>query len=393
MVVRALLIVTIAMVDTANKAEDVLMTEDCDESVGLLTTYRCNLSCKYCYVRSKSDKNMTLEMAQSILEPFLMKNTGMLNIAFMGGETLIAKNVIIPLIEWVERKRWNRKYCFFGSTNGVLLDESLKKWLLQHKEIFTLGLSYDGIPATQLSNRGSNNIDIDFFIKTWPKQPIQMTINAQSVESMAEGVIHLLEKGAVVHPNVAFEEHEWSDKQINEYGVQLSKLIYYYIENEGKPLITQFIHDLNSYAYSLDHPMQQSEMCGAGCGFQVFDTDGTSYPCHILSPLVLDGKKLQSIKDGQLLNTSDLADPNCYLCPFTSSCPTCIACNYLYRDDIKKRDVTHCRIMKTEVKAFIKKEVLRLNSKQRLTPDDAMEIDSIKKLVNWEKSLNNGQTK
>lgn len=42
--------------------------------------------------------------------------------------------------------------------------------------------------------------------------------------------------------------------------------------------------------------------------------------------------------------------------------------------------------MQLEVKAFIKKEVLRLTAKNHLTPNDALEIDSIKKLIEYEKS-------
>lgn len=388
MVAKEQQIVTTVMAVILDKADGTLLFEDHDEAIGLLTTYRCNLSCKYCYVRIKRNKDMTLEMAQNILEPFLMKHEGMLNIAFMGGETLLAKDVIIPLVEWATSKQWKRRYRFFGSTNGTLLNDTLKIWLKKHNAIFTLGLSYDGIPSTQISNRGANNVDVDFFINTWPKQPIQMTINSQSVKHMAEGIIYLLEKGAVVHPNVAFEEDEWDDQQIAEYGRQLNKLIDYYIEHGNKPLITQFIHNLNEYAYCIDHPVEQHEMCGAGNGFQVFDTDGTSYPCHILSPLVLEGQKLQSIKDGALSNPRDLQDPECNSCPYTSSCPTCIACNFLYRGSFQKRDNTHCQIMRKEVKAFIKKEVLRLKAKEVLTPEDATEIDSIIKLVEFEKSKN-----
>ena len=47
--------------------------EICDEAVGLLMTYRCNLNCRYCYVHKKRSKDMTLEMAQKIIEPFLNK--------------------------------------------------------------------------------------------------------------------------------------------------------------------------------------------------------------------------------------------------------------------------------------------------------------------------------
>lgn len=52
------------------------LNSTCGEAVGLLTTYRCNLKCKYCYIRTKRNKDMTLEMAQNILEPFLLKRGG-----------------------------------------------------------------------------------------------------------------------------------------------------------------------------------------------------------------------------------------------------------------------------------------------------------------------------
>ncbi|MBQ9137862.1 MAG: radical SAM protein [Alistipes sp.] len=90
------------------------------EAVGLLTTYRCNLNCRYCYVRTKRDKDMSFDMVKSIIERFLMRTGGRLDIAFMGGETLLAIDVIRPLVEWVERGSWNRPYKFFGSTNGTI---------------------------------------------------------------------------------------------------------------------------------------------------------------------------------------------------------------------------------------------------------------------------------
>lgn len=363
------------------------MNEVCHEAIGLLTTYRCNLNCKYCYIHTKRNKDMTLEMAQSILEPFLLNGNGLLDITFMGGETLLAMDVIKPLVEWVKQGTWNRKYRFFGSTNGTMLTNDLKKWLKEYSNVLTLGLSYDGLPSAQDNNRGSTNIDIDFFIKVWPQQPIQMTINTETVNQMAEGVIYLLEKGAKVHPNVAYEDKEWVEEKIAEYGKQLNKLIYYYNVYEDKPLISQFIHNLNEYADNIDNHKTQLKICGAGHGFQVFDTDGQSYPCHILSPLVLGGEKLQQIKGGLISRTTDFSDINCSICPYTTSCPTCIACNFLYRDNLQNRDKTHCKIMKMEVKAYIKKEVLRLTTKEQLTSEDALEIDSIKKLINYNNSL------
>ncbi len=214
-----------------------------------------------------------------------------------------------------------------------------------------------------------------------------MTINTDTVHNMAKGVIYLLEKGARVHPNVAFENNEWTNDKIHEYENQLNQLIYYNNCHPEKPLISQFIHNLNEYAKCIDYHTEQLEMCGAGNGFQVFDTDGKSYPCHILSPLVLEGDKLAKVINGLVDKTDSFEDLDCVSCPFTSTCPTCIACNYLYRDSLQKRDKTHCKIMKVEVKAFIKKEVLRLTRKKQLTPEDAATIDSIRKIFNKQEQI------
>jgi len=367
------------------------MEENCKpdshgEAVGLLMTYRCNLECKYCYIHHKQNKDMTVEMGQAILEPLLRdERNGWLDVIFVGGETLIAFNVIKQLVEWAESLDTSRSFRFFGSTNGTLLESDMKQWFSDHTSSITLGLSYDGLPSTQKRNRGKEVIDLDFFIKTWPNQPIQMTIDAESVKCMAAGVIYLLEKGAVVHPNVAFEDKDWPDESILEYGRQLGILIEFYNSHDNIPPISQFVHNLKEYADYIDRPIEQPQVCGAGNGYKVYDTDGTSYPCHILSPLVLNGSKLENIRRGCINSMEDFSDPECVGCPYSTACPTCIACNYLYRCDFKKRDRTHCRIMKIEVNAYMKKEVLRLSAKENLSPEDATQIDAISKLMQYAK--------
>ena len=354
------------------------------DAVGLLMTYRCNFNCKYCYILNKRNKDMSLTRAQEILEPLLNKDFGYLDITFVGGETLLAIDVIMPLVEWIEKHSWKKKYRFLGATNGTLLNEDLKIWIKSRKERFTLALSYDGLPSTQESNRGNLPIDLDYFIKTWPNQPIQMTINSDAVKNLAEGVIYLLEKGATVHPNVAYEEYDWKPSDIIEYGRQLEILAEYYNKHENLPPITQFQHDINSYANCITKPLPQPQVCGAGHGYEVYDIDGCVYPCHMLSPLVIEDSRIESIKKGLVQNMNDFSDKRCESCPYTSNCPTCIGCNYIYRNNLQTRDLTHCRIMRTEVRAFLKKEIQRLKGKTSLTSIDATEIDSIRKVYEYE---------
>ncbi len=363
---------------------EMMSNEKNHEAVGLLMTYRCNFNCKYCYVKTKRNVDMSLSMAQRILEPLLNKNDGLLDITFVGGETLLAVDVIKQLVEWVECGNWKKQYRFFGSTNGTLLNDDLKRWIEPRKDVFTLALSYDGIPSVQELNRGNLPIDIDYFIKTWPKQPIQMTINSNAVNDMAKGGIYLLEKGGTVHPNVAFEEYEWNPADIIEYGNQLDMLADYYDKHENLPLITQFQHNILAYAKCITKHQPQSQVCGAGHGYEVYDVDGVGYPCHMLSPLVVKEDRLEPIRKGLVQETTDFSDSRCADCPYTSNCPTCIGCNFIYRNSLQERDLTHCRIMRTEVRSYLKKELKRLKAKTNLTSEDATVIDAIKLIYEYE---------
>lgn len=361
--------------------------DNCSEAIGLLMTYQCNLNCSYCYIKEKKNRNMSFEKAKEIIRPFLLTDDGIIDIIFMGAETLMAESEIRKIVEWAEQGSWNRNFRFFGSTNGTLLTDELKQWLFSHRQSIVLGLSYDGLPSVQQLNRGCGpEIDLDFFINTWPVQPVQMTINSESVHQMAAGVRYLLEKGAVVHPNVAYEEEQWNQKEIREYGRQLNQLIAYYASYKSYPCITQFQHDLIEYAKNLETMPHQPKVCGAGNGYQVFDVDGTSYPCHILSPLVLRNDKLEQIKQGIFTKTCEYSDPRCYGCPYCNSCSSCLACNYIYRDSFARRDITHCKIMHLEVRAFMKMEVQRLSLLPSISSEDALEIDAIHKLWHYEQA-------
>lgn len=351
-----------------------------DESVGLILTHRCNLNCCYCYVTNKHNIDMQFYQVVDILTPLLKKSAGTLQIMLMGGEPLLAFDLIVSLIDWLEGNTWSRPYFVFASTNGTLLNTQMKSWFKRHSSVIALGLSFDGIPLVQSSNRGCDKIDLDFFKTTWPLQRVQMTITSDSVDRMAEGVIYLLEKGFKVHPNVAYQEDEWPLEKINEYGNQLNKLIFYYFSHSNKPLIKQFIHDVNEYAHNIDCPSDWTGACGAGCGFSVYDSDGKRYPCHLLSPLVSDEDQLKSIRLFTKADFRNCLSDECKICPFVNSCSTCVGSNYIYRKNLSQRDKTHCLIMKLEVKAFVKMEFLRLSNKSTISPSDVVEIDSIKKL-------------
>lgn len=353
-------------------------------TAGLILTYQCNLDCTYCYEKNKKDLYMSFQNAKEILQVLLRESGEPLQVMLMGGEPLLAFSLIKEIVEWVDanKEQWKRLYYFFGSTNGTLLDENMKKWFTERKEYVTLALSFDGIPMAQNINRcfSAENIDLTFFEKNWPEQSIQMTISESTVDKMSEGVIFLLERGFRVNPSVAYEAHEWSDSSIEEYLKQLLILMEYYLTHLEKPLIYQLKHPLIDYANELDHPTVQQQQCGAGCGFKMFDVDKKSYPCHMVSPLVLSKSQLEEVEDLRFPALS-FEDERCKGCPYISACSTCAGCNYLYRGDFSKRDLTHCKIQQIEVAVCLRYWVFRMNSDSSYASKEM--VLAIRKLCNY----------
>ena len=65
-------------------------------------TQDCNLSCKYCYEKEKSKKNMSLQTADTVIEFILKYQTDKTNqVNFHGGEPLLNWDVIEYIIRQI----------------------------------------------------------------------------------------------------------------------------------------------------------------------------------------------------------------------------------------------------------------------------------------------------
>jgi len=357
-------------------------------SVGLLLTYQCNLNCSYCYIPVKSSKQMSLSVAQKVLEPILETDGAPVDILFMGAESLTAFSTLKAIVEWAESQQRKRSYRFLATTNGTLLTVEIKEWLNQHKKRIILALSYDGVLESQDENRSgsSEQIDLNFFLELYPQQKLQMTISEHTVNKMADGVIYLHERGFLVNASVAYEEKEWSDESVQEYANQLDILLNYYLTHPSVSRIYQFTHPLIEYADNLDNPKPQTRQCGAGDGFSVYDIDGSEYPCHIISPLVLTQAQLVD-NSSRITDSTNFADERCVGCPYVTDCPTCMGCNLKYRGSVASRDLTHCKMTMLEVMATIKLQTMILLDKKCLTPEEAKIVNAINKLTHKTKNI------
>ena len=113
-------------------------------------TYRCNLSCPYCYIGSERNKNeLSTDEWKSVIKqlPFYSIAT------LVGGEPLIRKD-FIDLYTYTSKKIMNKVHVV---SNGVLINDEIIKAFVKNK-LLLLSVSLDGYGATHDLNRGKDGI-------------------------------------------------------------------------------------------------------------------------------------------------------------------------------------------------------------------------------------------
>lgn len=294
----------------------------------LMVTYACNLNCSYCYEPYKKNIYMKSALAKEIIlrEVQFVKDSDdfdELEIDFMGGEPLMNFPLIKEIVEWLEGGVIDIPFICFATTNATLLTDEIKNWLREHKQIITLGASYDGTGKMQSINRGTDkhNIDLEFFKELWPNQGLHMTISKETLPTLAEGVLDMQEKGYNVEGELA-EGIDWTIDDALMYREQFLILKDAYLKNPA------------------------------------------------LTPIVLGDKAL--LADGVDWEAPEsTADEYCKNCVLRSFCPTCPGFNYKYCGHIAVRDKCWCPVILAEAITSCEFQVERLAAIDKLDEEDA----------------------
>lgn len=359
--------------------------------VTLTLTEQCNLNCVYCYEEYKSDRKMAYDTAIGIINQELedWEAFDYVEIAFHGGEPLLEFELMKSICEytWANSKASN--YYFFATTNGTLLNDEMKAWLLQYKEKIMLGLSLDGTPEVHNHNRSGSyeQIDFDFFKTLWPNQPVKMTISDYSAERLAKATRHIHDLGFKVSSNFAFGEN-WVNYDAAGFDKELSILIDYYLENpsvEPCSLLTQKF-DI------IDADLQR--WCGAGTSMKVYDVEGKQYPCHFFEGFAIGNERSKESETVDFNNDELFMDPDCEGCVLYPLCPTCYGYNYATTGDVAKRDKGLCKLTQHCIAAasmlMYRKLERYSNAELSLSEDKRKEmLHGIYVVQNYLRSMNN----
>lgn len=326
--------------------------------VTLTITEACNLNCVYCYENHKSKKHMSLETAKKIIrsEALMANNIHMIEFDLFGGEPFLQFELIKQIDEYILNELdVPMQFRLFATTNGTLIHKDIQKWLKDRKNYFYVGLSYDGTHHMQDINRSNSSmlVDLDFFRDTYPDQDIKMTISQESLNSLADGVIFLHEKGFQVSCNLAYGI-DWSDKSHRTIlENELYKLMRFYFDHPNIIPCSM----LNDSLVNVVNAFNQKKLiryCGAGIGTEAYHSDGEKYPCTLFLPISIGQERSKASQAIKFYNDEipiECVEEKCRSCVIQSVCPTCYGANYAATGDIYKHDDNYCELTKIIVKA------------------------------------------
>ena len=318
----------------------------------LLITYKCNLRCTYCYEPKLSNFKMSMEKAKSIIQEQIKAsddNYEAIEIQFMGGEPLLEFPLVKECAEWLwSTPITDKQIVLFAPTNGTLLTDDMKGWFVKNKDRIHLGLSFDGDMAMQNANRSSSfqNVDLDFFVKTWPKQSVKMTISPETISNMAEGVKYLHRKGfKYISADLAMGKFiGWTKEKLGIYQTELKKLVEFYLTNPQLTPFSMLRVDINAIMHTntVSH-----KTCSCGEDMVCVDWTGKTYACHLFSPVTISKEKAEKAAVTiDFKNHSCFNNGKCAKCALNTVCTHCYGMNYVCSEDINTPSPFHCSAFK-----------------------------------------------
>lgn len=263
------------------------------QSVGLILTTACNMSCSYCYQKRGKAESLPWPFAEKALDILIDTGYRAPQITFFGGEPLLEKDLLCRSVRHVEsRCRGKASPRFQVTTNGTLLDEPTLDFLARHRIDTTM--SFDGVRAAQ-DLRGPDAFDdLDRLLHDVVRKhsdfahrhlSIRITVCAANVPYLADSVAYLMCHGVhnISMSPVFTHDPDWSPKTTKALERQtetLFELCRKARERHGTTPVT----NLRVKHRPVSPRTFSRPMCGAVRGRRiVIDVDGAVYGCSMFA--------------------------------------------------------------------------------------------------------------
>ncbi|MDR3836974.1 MAG: thioether cross-link-forming SCIFF peptide maturase [Agathobaculum sp.] len=267
----------------------------------LHVAHDCNLRCKYCFASTgdfgQGRKIMPPEIAKKAID-FVIARSGVrhnIEVDFFGGEPLMAWDTVTQTVDYARslEEKYNKKFRFTITTNGLLLDEDKRKYINENMDNCVLSLdgrrevndefrktvagtgSYDTIVPKFKALVDERDPNLDYYARgTFTSHNLDF---AEDVLSIADaGFDRLSVEPVTADPGCGYD---LTEDDLPKIEAEYDRLTDIMLERkkEGKPFT--FFH----FMVDLDQGpcvVKRLRGCGAGYEYVAVTPDGDSYPCH-----------------------------------------------------------------------------------------------------------------
>lgn len=347
----------------------------------LHVAHDCNLRCKYCFASTgdfgQGRKIMPPEIAKKAID-FVIARSGVrhnIEVDFFGGEPLMAWDTVTQTVDYARslEEKYNKKFRFTITTNGLLLDEDKRKYINENMDNCVLSLdgrrevndefrktvagtgSYDTIVPKFKALVDERDPNLDYYARgTFTSHNLDF---AEDVLSIADaGFDRLSVEPVTADPGCGYD---LTEDDLSKIEAEYDRLTDIMLERkkEGKPFT--FFH----FMVDLDQGpcvVKRLRGCGAGYEYVAVTPDGDIYPCHQFV-----GK--DEFKQGSVLDQSfnmDIAQkfagmniysrPKCQKCWAKFYCSGgCSAANYNMNHDMNDSYDLGCEMERKRLECAI----------------------------------------
>ena len=347
----------------------------------LHVAHDCNLRCKYCFASTgdfgQGRKIMPPEIAKKAID-FVIARSGVrhnIEVDFFGGEPLMAWDTVTQTVDYARslEEKYNKKFRFTITTNGLLLDEDKRKYINENMDNCVLSLdgrrevndefrktvagtgSYDTIVPKFNALVDERDPNLDYYARgTFTSHNLDF---AEDVLSIADaGFDRLSVEPVTADPGCGYD---LTEDDLPKIEAEYDRLTDIMLERkkEGKPFT--FFH----FMVDLDQGpcvVKRLRGCGAGYEYVAVTPDGDIYPCHQFV-----GK--DEFKQGSVLDQSfnmDIAQkfagmniysrPKCQKCWAKFYCSGgCSAANYNMNHDMNDSYDLGCEMERKRLECAI----------------------------------------
>jgi uncharacterized protein len=322
----------------------------------LMVTHACNMRCDYCYAGAKSLRSMTRDTGRSAIDRALcsIRQNGILELSFFGGEPLLEADLIEDLIEYAKRSAisYGVQLRLGLTTNGTVATPSA--WNLMMRADLDVCISHDGLPQVhdrhrRAGNNGSSHIvtnTIGQLIEAGKDVRAVMVVRPDSSPYLPQG-IEWIHKQAVKQIDLTLDVWaQWNRSDIAQLEIALGKAADIWIT--GLPA-----HSINWFDEKAAHlmavPMEATARCRFGDGQIAVAPSGNLYPCERL--IADDGAQNIMRLPGHISDCRDFCFQSpprksaapCSECAIQSQCNTMCRCNnYIRTGAIDRPDALLC---------------------------------------------------